>query len=162
MGAATQFEGDCEEVSDTPKVKSLVRSKKSSCFTTYRNIYSTSWEKFYMLQWDISSNFVVLLCVCICYHIWTAFIFYRLNFVLNSKLLYSHQEALWLRSYIFENFNQLSFSFGKIQLACSWWQLAASCFRMHHPRYEIRCHYLRVKLKLCPFSKNVSKHIILI
>ena len=29
------------------------------------------------------------------------------------------------------------------------------CFRVHHPRYEIRCHYLCVKLKLCPFSRNV-------
>ena len=37
-----------------------------------------------------------------------------------------------------------------------------SSFREHHSRYGIRCHYLCVKLKLCPFSRNVKKHIILI
>ena len=28
-------------------------------------------------------------------------------------------------------------------------------FRMHHQRYGIRSHYLCVKLKLCPFLRNV-------
>ena len=60
------------------------------CFITYQNIYCTSWQKFYILQWDLFLDFVVLLCVCMCYHIWKAFIFYQLNFVLNSTLLCSH------------------------------------------------------------------------
>ena len=29
------------------------------------------------------------------------------------------------------------------------------CFRMHHPKYGIPCHYFCVKLKLCTFSRNV-------
>ena len=59
------------------------------CFVRYRNICCTSWQMFYnLLQWDLFSDFVVLLCICIiCYHIWKAFIYYQLNFVLNSKSL---------------------------------------------------------------------------
>ena len=29
------------------------------------------------------------------------------------------------------------------------------CFCVHHPKYGIRCHYLCVKLKVCPFLRNV-------
>ena len=46
-----------------------------------------------MLQWDLFSDFVVLLCVCICCHIWKVLIFYQLNFALNSRLLCLHRSV---------------------------------------------------------------------
>ena len=72
----------------------------------------------------------------------------------------------------FEQFNQLSFCFGKIytllvnddnlllQTATTLnFAKSQSMFSYASPRYGIRCHYLYVKLKLCIFSRNVQKHI---